>query len=87
MRSVTGGAAFEFEWAVFKDERSLLISVALDARRIGAYRKFCLFLLESTMGIMAIATLHGAFEYLMMKWFTELRFRFVVAGHTKLWLI
>ena len=87
MRSVTRGAALELKRAMLKDERSLLVGVALDTSRVGADCQLRLFLLESAVWIVAIAALHRAFEHLVMKWFAELRFRFVVARHAKLRLI
>ena len=87
VRSVAGGATFELEWTVFEDERSLLVCVAPYARRIGADGQFRLLLLESSVRIVTIAAPHGAFEYLVVEWLTELRFRFVVARHAELRLI
>ena len=84
---MTGGAAFKLERAVFEYERSLLVGVALDTSRISANCQLGLFLFEPAVRIVAIAALHRAFEHPVVKWFTELSLRFVVAGHAELRLI
>jgi hypothetical protein len=84
---MTRGAAFELQRAMLKYKRSLFIGMALNTCRVSADRELRLFLLESAVRIVAIAALHRAFEYSVVKWFSKLRFRFVVTRHAKLRLI
>ena len=87
VRVVAACAAFDLRRRVFKHERPLLVCVALEAGRIRAYGKPRLFLLEPAVRVVAVRTLHRAFENLVMEWLCELRFRFVVAGHAQLRLV
>jgi len=86
MRRMTSNAAFSLQRRMLIGERTLLVSVALDTRGVGARREPCLFQLESTMRIVAIAAFHHAFHHLVMKWLGEIRFHFGMAAHTELWL-
>ena len=81
---MTGGAAFQLKRAVFKNERALLVGVALDTRRICANPELRLFLFEAAMRIVAVTAVHRAFEDFMSEGFAELRFCFVMTGHAEL---
>ena len=84
VRSMASCAALGLERGVFISERPLLIAVALDAVGVGAYSKFDLLCLKTSVGVVTIAAFHRAFEHLMMERLAELRFRFRMAAHTKL---
>ena len=68
------------------NERALFVSVALDARGVGAGRKSRLFQLESAVWVVAIAASHRAFEHFVMERQVELVLRFAVTTEAKLWL-
>ena len=72
MRSVAGCTAFQLERTVLKDERPLLVGVALDAGRVDADGQLGLLLVESSVRIMAIAALHCSFEHFVMERLAEL---------------
>jgi hypothetical protein len=61
---------------MLKDERPLLVGVALDASRVRTRRQPRLLGLESAVRIMAIAATHGPFEHLVMRRLIELMFDF-----------
>ena len=84
VRRVTGNTAVRLERRVLVSERSLLVGMALDAGRICARRQSCLFELETAVGVMTIAAFHRTFEDLVMKWFVEVGFDFVVAADAEL---
>jgi hypothetical protein len=69
---------------MFVRERSLLIGVTLDASRISTCRQTCLFDFEPSVRVMAVATAHGAFQYLVMEGLIELVLRLAVALHAEL---
>ncbi|MEK6283440.1 MAG: hypothetical protein AABN95_24060 [Acidobacteriota bacterium] len=66
VRRVTGAASFGLHRCMFESERTLLVRVTLHASRISAGSQSRLFQFKTAMRIMAIATLHGAFENLVM---------------------
>lgn len=84
VRSVAGGAAFQFQRTVFENERALLVGVAFNTCCIRADGQFGLFGLKSSVRIMAIAASHGSFQHFVVERFGELRFRLVVTAHAEL---
>jgi len=87
VRRVARRAAFHLQRSMFKNERALLIAVALDTRRVSTDRELRLFLLEASMRIVTIAAVHRSFEDLVMERLAELRFCFGMARHAKLRLV
>ena len=86
VRCVAGRASFGFDRSMLVDEWSLFVGVTLNASGIGAGREPCLFGFKSAMSVVAISTLHRAFENLVMEWLIELMLYFRVAFETKLGL-
>src|SRR5215471_1513054 len=84
MRGVTDCTAFHFRGRVLVNEWSLLVRVALHARRIRSGVKPRLLHLESTVRIMAIAALHRPLEDSVMKRLCELAFHLGVTSHAQL---
>src|ERR1700730_3893684 len=84
MRRMAGRAPFSFERRVFVREWTLLVGVTLDASRIRAGGQPGLFEFETTVRIVAIATLHGSFENLMMERRTKLRLYLTMTTYTEL---
>ena len=72
---------------MFKNERALLIAVALNARRVSTDRELRLFLLEASVRVVTIAAVHRSFENLVMERLAELGLCFRVARHAKLRLV
>jgi hypothetical protein len=69
---------------VFVGERTLLVRVTFNASRIRASCQSGLFEFKTTMGIMAITALHGAFENLVMEGLIEIGLHFTMTTHAKL---
>jgi len=69
---------------VLENERSLLITVTLDARGIGADGKLTLLQFKSAVRVVAVAALHRTFQHFMVKGLHELRLRLRVAAQTQL---
>ena len=67
MWRVTGDAPVSLNRRVFVNKRPLLVCVTFDASCIGSRRESRLFEFETTVGIVAIAALHRAFEHLVME--------------------
>ena len=84
MRRVTRRTAFSLQRRVFECEWTLLVSVTLDASRIRSGGQSGLFEFETTMGVVAISTLHRSFENLVMRRLVEVGLRFTVATHAEL---
>ena len=84
MRRVTCRASFGLEWRVFVSERTLLVRVALYARRVRAGGESCLLELETAVGVVTIAALHCAFKHLVMKGLVEVGLYFVVTAYAEL---
>ena len=84
MWCVTYRAAFCLQWCVFVSEWTLLVGVALHARRIRAGGQSCLLELETAVGIVTVAALHRAFEHLVMKGLVEVGLNFVVTTDAEL---
>ena len=84
MRRMACRAAFGLEWRVLVSERTLLVCMALYARRIGARREPGLLELEAAVRIVTITALHRAFEHLVMKRLVEVGLNFVVAANAQL---
>jgi hypothetical protein len=66
VRNVTGGATFGFHRKVFVDKGTLLVGMTLNAGCVGAGGKSRLFQFKTTVRVMTITTLHGAFKDLVM---------------------
>ena len=82
---VTGNTSIRLDRSMLVHKRSLLISVTLDASRVGAGRESGLFELETAVRIVAIAALHCAFQDLVMERQVELVLRLSMTTETKLW--
>ena len=68
---------FESEWPLF-------VRVTLNTSGIGAGCESRLFQFKATVRVVAIATLHQAFEYFVMKRKIELMFGLTVTTHAEL---
>jgi hypothetical protein len=86
MRRVTRDAAVGLNGRVFVNKRTLLVCVTLDAGGIDARRQSRLFQLKSAVWVVAIATLHRAFQHFVMERQVELVLCFAMTTQTKLWL-
>ena len=86
MRRMAGRAPFRLERRVFVGERTLLVSVTLDASRIRSGGQSGLFEFETTMGVVAITTLHRSFENLVMERRIKLRLHLTMTTHAQLGL-
>ena len=86
MWRVTRDATISLDRGMLVNKRTLLVSVTLDARGVGAGRESRLFQLESAVWVVAIAAAHRAFEYFVMERQVKLVLRFAVTTETKLWL-
>ena len=67
VRRMTATATLSLNRCMLVDERPLLINVTLEASCVGPCGESRLFELKTTMRIMAVATLHRAFEDLVME--------------------
>ena len=81
---VTSRAPFGFERRVFIDKRTLLVSMTLDTRGIGAGRQPCLLKFKTAVWVMAVAALHYSFENFVVEGLVKVRLRFGMTTHTKL---
>ena len=86
VRFVTSRTALDLRGRVLEHEWSLLVRVTLYARLFGAGGEAHLLLLESSMLIVTIRALHGAFEYAVMEGLQKLRSGLAMTGNTELWL-
>src|SRR6185369_15183847 len=84
VRRMTRRAAFGFHRRVLIQERSLLVSMALDTGGVGSGRLPALLLFKAAMRIVTIAATHGAFQHLMVMRRRELGLHFVMATHAQL---
>ena len=84
MRRVTSGTTFRLQRRVFVSERALFIGVTLDTSSVCAGSQPGLLEFETAVWIVAVAALHGAFEYLVMKRHAKRRFHFTMATKAKL---
>ena len=84
VRYVTRHATVGLHRSMFKRKWTLLIGVTFQACRISANCQPCLFQLESTMRIVAVATPHGAFENFVMRGHVELMFDLAVTVQAQL---
>ena len=83
---MTRNTSFVFHGRMFISKWSLLIRVTLNTWSVAAGGETRLFQLKPSMRVVTIATLHCAFEHLVMKWPAELGLRLAVATDTELWL-
>ena len=67
MWRMTSHATFRLHRRVFVSKRTLLVSVTLDASGVAAGGKSGLLEFKTAMRVVAITTLHRAFENLMME--------------------
>ena len=67
MRGVTRGTAFDFQRCVLEYKGSHLIAVTLNTSSVRAYREFALLLFKPSVGIVAVAAIHRAFEHFVPK--------------------
>src|SRR5829696_8259200 len=70
--------------SMFVNERALLVYVTLDASRVSAGSESRLLKFETAVGIVAIAALHRAFEYLVMEGQVELVLSLAMTTQAKL---
>ena len=84
VRHMTGDTSVGLDRSVFESKWTLLIGVALDARRISSNRQPCLFQFETAVRVMAVAAFHSSFENLVMLRHGELVFDFTVATQAQL---
>ena len=81
---MTGYASISFNRRVLVNKWPLLVCVTLDASGIGSGRQSRLFELKTAVRIVAIATLHRAFEHFVMERQIELVLRLAMTTETKL---
>ena len=81
---MTRDAPIGLDRRMLVNKRSLLVCVTLDASGIGSRRQSRLFELKTAVRIVAIATLHRAFEHFVMKRPRELCLRLTVATDAEL---
>lgn len=84
MRRMTGRAPLGLYRRMFIGKRALLVCVTFNTSRVCSGGQSGLFEFKATMRIMAIATLHGSFENLMVEGLGEIRLCFAMATHAKL---
>ena len=84
MWRVTRDASVSLDRSMLVNERALFVSVTLDARGISAGREPRLFQLKSTVWVVTIATLHRAFQHLVMERQVELVLRLTMTTETEL---
>src|SRR5436190_17676237 len=84
VRRMTSHATFGLYRSVFIGKWPLLIHVTLNASRVSARGQSRLLKFKTAMRIVAIATLHGALENLVMKGLGEIRLSFTMATQAKL---
>ena len=65
-------------------EWTLLVRVTFNARRIRAGSQSGLLEFKTTMRIVAITTLHGSFENLVMEWRIKLRLHLTMTTNAQL---
>lgn len=86
VRGVARRASLGFYRRMFKDERAVLVDVALKANRILSSRSAHLLGCCGSMRIMAIAALNESFVHTVMEWHAKLRLLLQMAGIAKLGL-
>lgn len=79
MRCVTRRTAFSLQRCVFISEWSLLVRMTLNAGGIRTSGQSRLLQLETTMWVVAVATLHHPFEHLVVEWLIEVGLNFSMA--------
>ena len=84
VRCMTRDATIRLNRGMLVNKRSLLICMTLDASCIGARRESRLLEFETAVRIVAVATLHRAFEHFVMEWQIELVLRLAVTTEAKL---
>jgi hypothetical protein len=84
---MTGRATLGFHRRVLKQERSLLISMALDTCGVGSRRLPGLLRLETAVRIVTIAAPHRSFQHLMVMGCGELRLNLGVATNAQLRIV
>ena len=84
---MTGNTAFILHRRMFVHEWTLFVCVTLDAGRVCACRKSCLFQFETTVRIVTVAALHRAFQHFVVGGQIKLVLDFRVAAQAKLWFI
>jgi len=84
---MTSHATFRLNWCVLIRERTLFISVTLNACSIRAGCESCLFELEPTVRVVTITAFHRSFEHFVMEGCVELWFDLSMATEAKLRLI
>ena len=80
MRRVTRDTAIRLHRGMLVNKRSLLVCVTLDAGCVRTGRKSCLFKFETTVRVVTVTALHGAFEHLVMERQVKLVFGFAVTA-------
>jgi len=86
VRRVTRDAPLGLQRRMLENKRSLLVCVTLDASRVGAGRQSRLLELETAVRVVAITTLHRAFQHFVMERQVELVLGLAMTIETKLWL-
>src|SRR5689334_14494938 len=86
MRNVTGDAAACLHRRMFEIEWTLLVGMALNARRVSADCQSRLLQLKTTVWVVTVAAAHGALEHLVVGRHRELMFHLGVTVQTELWL-
>ena len=76
MRSVTRRTAFSLQRCVFISEWSLLVRMTLNTGGIRAGGQSRLLQFETTMRVVAVATLHHPFEHLVVEWLIKVGLNF-----------
>ena len=87
MRRMTCHAAFVLHRRMLVDEWTLFVGVTLNARGVSACCQSCLLEFKTAVWIVAVRTLHRAFEHLVVEGHIELVFDFRVTTQAKLRLV
>ncbi len=83
MRRVACGASLYLQRPMFKNERTLLIGMALNARRVGSEGQLCLFGLKAAVRIVTVATVHRSLQDFMSEWLAKLGLDLGVTRYAK----
>ena len=85
MRHVTSDAAVRLHGCVLESKWTLLVGMALNARRVSADRQPRLLQLKTTVRVVTVAAAHRALEHLVVGRHRELMFHLGVTAQTELW--
>ena len=84
---MTGHAAFVLHRRMFVNEWTLFVRVTFNARGVRARCQSCLLEFKTAVWIVAVGTLHRAFEHLVVEGHIELVFDFRMTTQAELRLV